>query len=116
MRNLLLITFLLIVVGHSFVTASASIDETPSQITQLLRAKDQALLDAIAPGDSKLWDSVLASNAVYVDENGSIMQREEFLKQLSPLPPGVTGKIVISSYSATLHGDVVTVIHADDEF
>jgi hypothetical protein len=41
----------------------------------LLRGKDQALLDAIAPGDRKVWDTALAPDAVYVDENGVIMNR-----------------------------------------
>lgn len=81
----------------------------------LLRAKDQALLDAIAPGDSKLWDAALAADAVYVDENGVIMDRAEFMKQLTPLPPGASGSLRIASYSAHITGDLATVIHTDDE-
>jgi ketosteroid isomerase-like protein len=84
-------------------------------VTKLLRAKDQALLDAIAPGDTKTWDAALADNAVYVDENGEIIQRAEFMKQLQPLAAGASGKLVIDSYEVSLHGDVATVIHTDDE-
>ncbi|WP_158751994.1 nuclear transport factor 2 family protein [Acidobacterium sp. S8] len=84
-------------------------------VTQTLRAKDQALLDAIAPGNVKVWDEALASGAVYVDENGVIIDRAAFLKQLTPLPAGASGTLVISSYQATLHGAVATVIHTDDE-
>lgn len=83
--------------------------------TNLLRAKDQALLDAIAPGDRKVWDDVLASNAVYVDENGAVMNRAEYLKQLEPLPPGASGTLKIASYSVSFSGDLATVIHTDDE-
>ena len=79
------------------------------------RERDQALLDAVAPGNVKVWDAVLASNAVYVDENGEVMSRDDFLKQLTPLPPGASGTLVISSYSAHEVNDVVTVIHTDDE-
>jgi hypothetical protein len=85
------------------------------QTTDLLRSKDQALLDAIAPGDRKLWDETLSSGAIYVDENGTIMNRAEFLKQLDPLPAGTSGNIKIASYSAQISGDVATVIHTDDE-
>jgi len=92
-------------------TTSAATDST----TQLLRAQDQALLDAIAPGDVKTWDRVLAPDAVYVDENGTIMNRAEFLKELKPLPAGVSGKLHISSYSAQISGDLATTIHTDDE-
>ncbi|MBZ5720854.1 MAG: DUF4440 domain-containing protein [Acidobacteriia bacterium] len=92
-------------------TAAPSAD----QVTALLRAKDQALLDAIAPGDTKTWDAALADGAVYVDENGETIPRAEYLKQLTPLPAGASGTIKISQYSATLYGDVATVIHTDDE-
>ncbi len=47
-----------------------AITNTTDQITALLRAKDQALLDALAPGDRKVWEDALARDAVYVDENG----------------------------------------------
>jgi hypothetical protein len=83
--------------------------------TQELRAKDQALLDAIAPGETKIWEDALASNAFYVDENGQIMSRAEYLAQLQPLPKGASGKIDISQYSAQFSGDVATVVHTDDE-
>lgn len=81
----------------------------------LLRAKDQALLDAIAPGDRKLWGEALAPDAIYVDENGTIMDRAEFLKQLEPLPAGASGTIQIASYSANILGNLATVVHTDDE-
>lgn len=81
----------------------------------LLRKKDQALLDAIAPGDRKLWDETLAAEAVYVDENGVVMDRAEFLKQLEPLPAGASGSLQIASYSAHIVGDLATVIHTDNE-
>jgi len=87
----------------------------PDQTTELLRAQDQALLDAFAPGDRKVWDRALAADAVYVDETGAIMSRGEFLKQLEPLPAGASGSIQIASYSAHISGDVATVIHTDDE-
>jgi ketosteroid isomerase-like protein len=90
---------------------SAAADAT----IDLLRAKDQALLDAIAPGDRKVWDDALAPDAVYVDENGVTMERADFLKQLDPLPAGASGTIRIASYSARISGDLATVVHTDDE-
>jgi len=89
---------------------------TPSDaLTQELRVRDQQLLDAIAPGDVKVWDAALAADAVYVDENGEIIHRADFLKQLQPLPPGVSGKLTISAYTVQQSGEVATVIHTDDE-
>lgn len=90
-------------------------EQTTDQIAKLLRAKDQTLLDAIAPGDRKAWEAALAADAVYIDENGSVMTRDEFLKQLDPLPAGASGSLQITSYSVRVSGDLATVIHVDDE-
>jgi hypothetical protein len=102
---ILLLLFLLLPVR------AAAADPT----VDLLRAKDQGLLDAIAPGDRKVWDAALAADAVYVDENGAVIDRADFLKQLVPLSPGASGDIRIASYSAHISGDLASVIHTDDE-
>jgi ketosteroid isomerase-like protein len=83
--------------------------------TQRLKALDQSLLDAFAPGDRALWDRTLTPDAVYVDENGAIMQRDAFLKTLVPLPAGLSGHIAIVDYDATFNGDTALVIQRDDE-
>jgi Domain of unknown function (DUF4440) len=90
-------------------------DNSVSQTTALLHAKDQALLDAIAPGNKKVWEDALASDAVYVDESGTILDRKTFLDQLNPLPAGVSGKLEIANYQAHISGDLATVIHLDNE-
>lgn len=101
------------------VTLLAFLLQTPAdntaQTTALLRAKDQALLDAIGPGDKKVWDATLAPEAEYVDENGEVMNRSQYLEQLQPLPAGVSGNLHIASYMAHIVGDLATVIHIDDE-
>ena len=86
-----------------------------NQTTAVLRAKDQMLLDALAPGNRKVWDQALAPAAVYVDENGVVMDRDQYLKQLVPLPPGSSGSLQITTYTAHISGDLATVIHIDDE-
>ena len=97
------------------VAAMASAAAPAADVTQELRSRDQALLDAIAPGDVKVWDAAMAANFVYVDENGVVMSRADYLKQLTPLPPGASGTLTIASYSVELSGDVATVVHKDDE-
>jgi Domain of unknown function (DUF4440) len=96
------------------VVARARPDPADATV-ELLRAKDQALLDAIAPGNRKVWDEALAPEAVYVDENAIVMTRAEYLKQLEPLPTGASGTLHIASYAAHIAGDLATVIHTDDE-
>jgi len=97
--------------------AALAITAAPADadLAKMLEAKDQALLDAIAPGDRRAWDAALAPSAVYVDENGTIMDRTAYLKALDPLPAGSSGHITITDYRLTRSGDVASVIHTDDE-
>ena len=105
----------MIIIPFLIVVALQVAPTPPNQAAELLRTKDQMLLDAIAPGDRKVWEQALAADAVYVDENGTVMDRTEFLKQLVPLPAGASGSIQIASYSAHISGDLATVVHTDDE-
>jgi hypothetical protein len=95
--------------------AAALIAAAPPSVVKILRDKDQALLDATAPGDRATWDRALTADAVYVDENGVIIHRAEFLKELVPLPTGASGTLTIIDYSVQLHGDTALVIHRDAE-
>jgi len=94
---------------------SAGVETDVAAVQKRLRADDQALLDAIAPGDKAVWDRLLAKDAVYVDENGAILHRDAFLAALKPLPAGSSGHIDIVQYEATIRGNVAWVIHKDDE-
>lgn len=100
---------------HGQIGASTPLTKSAAEVERTLREKDQALLDAFAPGDRKVWEAALAPDAVYVDENGEVMQRDQFLKQLTPLPAGSSGHIKIDSYRLTLDGDIAIVIHTDAE-
>jgi hypothetical protein len=98
------------------ILLAAALDAgAPEALAAQLRARDQALLDAIAPGDRALWDRELAPDAAYVDENGEVMDRAAYLKSLTPLPAGASGTITITDYSLRRFGDVALVIHKDDE-
>jgi len=94
---------------------SAAADPTLASVQTQLRADDQALLDAMAPGDKAVWERLLAQDAVYVDENGAVMNRAQFLAALKPLPAGTSGHISIVDYQVTIHGQVALVVHKDDE-
>jgi len=87
----------------------------PADPTPILRADDQTLLNAFATGDRPAWDRLMAPDAVYIDENGAIMPRAQFLAQQLPLPAGVSGHLDILTYDVRRDGDVAFVIHHDDE-
>jgi Domain of unknown function (DUF4440) len=94
---------------------TASIGRNLKSDAQILRENDQALLDALAPGQHAIWERLLTRDAIYVDENGAVMHREEFLRSLKPLPAGASGTIAITRYEVKLHGNVALVVHVDDE-
>jgi hypothetical protein len=104
---------LLLALAVSACQTPTSVAEEPLRAD--LRQRDQALLDAIAPGDRKTWDDTLSAGAVYVDENGVILDRAAFLNELKPLPNGTSGHIEIVDHKVARQGDVALVIHRDDE-
>ncbi len=57
----------------------------------------------------------MTPDSMYVDENGVIMSREDFLKQLEPLPHNTSGSIHITKYHVSYHDNVALVVHTDDE-
>jgi hypothetical protein len=100
---------------HAAILLVLSASNASNHDADFLRSKDQALLDAIGSGDKKVWELALAPDALVVDESGTIVNRDDFLRQLTPLPPGVSGSLQIASYSAQISGDLAAVIHTDDE-
>jgi hypothetical protein len=95
--------------------AAASAGPNPASVQKQLHSQHQALLDAIAPGDKAVWERLLAQDAIYVDENGTVMNRAQFLAALKPLPSGSSGHISIVDYQAKIHGQVALIVHKDDE-
>jgi len=65
-------------------------------ITQVeLIRRTQECLDAIPLGDRAPWDKYLASDAILFDEKGRSMDKQAFLADQSPMPPGYSGAIRI---------------------
>lgn len=85
--------------------------------TAEFRARDQALLDAIAVGNKAEWERLLSPDAIYIDENGAIYSKPQLIAEMiRPLPPHVSGHIDIASYRLQVTGDTALVVHKDDEF
>lgn len=105
----------LILAAATAATAASEPTAAPPDVAATLRAADQALLDAIAPGDRATWDRLLAPDAVYVDENGRVIERAAFLQELVPLPPGLSGHIDITEHRVRQAGDTALVVLRIDE-
>jgi hypothetical protein len=85
-------------------------------VVRELRADTQALLDAIAPGEVRVWDRLLDARAIQVDENDVVRTKSELLANLKPLGPGLTGRLEIDDFQVALAGDVAVVTHEDREY
>jgi len=106
------IALILFVAG--WATAAHAAD--PSPVESELRRDTQALLDAIAPGDVAVWDRLLDSRAIQVDEDDTVRTKPQILADLKPLGPGLTGNLQIDDFRVAFYDDVAVVTHEDKEY
>jgi Domain of unknown function (DUF4440) len=71
-----------------------------------LRRMTHELMDAIAPGQADVWRRYLHEKMLQVDENGIVRDKEALLKELTPLPADLVGRIEVDKYQVTIYGDV----------
>jgi regulator of sigma D len=88
---------------------------TPAEEAEL-RRMTQELLDAIAPGHVEVWQRYLHERMTHVDENDKVRTKAELLSELTPLPPGLVGRLAIDAFKAEVAGDVALVTHEDQEY
>jgi hypothetical protein len=77
---------------------------------------EQMLMDAIAIGDRVPWERVLDENFVSTSEVGEVTNREQFLKDLRPLPPGLQGGIAVKELTVQEFPSFAVVRYLADEW
>lgn len=82
---------------------------------QELRRVCQALIDAVAPGDVAVWRKYLDDRLLRVDETGKVQTKDELLKDLTPLPPGLKGSAAIDRFQVQFHGIVAVAAYEIQE-
>ena len=109
----------------SLALASCTRAQTPAPATSTtstaadeaeLRRITQVMMDAIAPGHAEVWQRYLHDRLVHVDENGVRRGKAELLREFSPLPPGLVGRIAVDVFKAEIHGDVAVTAYALQEY
>ena len=78
-----------------FVALFMSSLPADANIVEFFRATEQALMDGIASGDKQVWDRVMDPACVVTTEEGEVLSKADFLKDLSGLPPGLSGNIKV---------------------
>jgi hypothetical protein len=81
----------------------------------LLHAKMQTLMDAVAPGDRTPWQATLDPRFVATDENGEVFDHDKEIAAIAPLPKGSSGNIKVTDWTSRFFGDTAVTTEVDDE-
>lgn len=74
--------------------------------------KTQELFNAVAAGNKQPWDTYIADDVMYFDEQGHNMDKKALIATIEPLPNGLSGLIKIANSKINLQGN--TLIHSYD--
>jgi hypothetical protein len=81
-----------VIVAHPSATDVAG---SAADAERWFQATEQALMDAVGPGDKTVWERVMDPGCVVTSEEGQVLTKQQFLNELRPLPPGLTGGIKV---------------------
>src|SRR5262249_40006735 len=99
------------VLGLSSQIAAAAADNTAA----ILERQTQELMDAITYGKADVWERYMDANAIYTDESGNRIAKTQMVKDIRPLPDGVSGNIKVTEFKAVVQGSTAITSHLDDE-
>ena len=88
-----------LLLAHPRAVTRASAEGPSAETLQWFQTTEQALMDALAPGDKAPWDRVMDPSCVVTTEEGQVLTRAQFLDELAPLPDGLSGRIVVRDLS-----------------
>ncbi len=60
-------------------------EDDQATLVSTFRTLEQRLMDAIAPGDKPVWDSVMDDACLVTSEEGQLSSKADFLRELEPL-------------------------------
>ena len=84
-------------------------------VAKTLERQTQELLDAITSGSSAVWARLLDPGVSFTTEDGDLKSKRDMVGDIHPLPQSISGRITVTEFKATVHGDVAVATHVDDE-
>lgn len=84
-------------------------DEPPAATREEVISLSRELMDAIAPGKAEVWERLLADDAIVVDEFGRRQDKRQAVRDLKPLPNGLSGSIALRDPQVRLWGDTAVI-------
>jgi hypothetical protein len=115
MKKAILFILLAVCFGLLPAYADAATQNSRDAIVEQLKRAMQELLDAIAPGETAVWQKYLAEGCLYTDEEGNVKTKEDLLKELKPLPKGYVGSIKMGEPKVFAQDNVIVMTHRDRE-
>jgi hypothetical protein len=97
---------------HIFIAVAVA---SQLNVSDVLRTQTQELMDAVTYGNPKVWDRYLDDKVVFTSEDGEVHDKAGMVKDIHPLPEGVSGQIAVTDFRATLHGKVAVTSYRADE-
>ena len=104
-----------LIAAIAMMTAAPAAAAKDASLEALLKAKTQAMADAIAPGERATWLKSTDSSLLFVNENNQVISRGDLMKQLEPLPKGLVGHIKVTDFQLERHGDIAVTTYIADE-
>jgi hypothetical protein len=98
----------------TLMTARVALAQT-GDVAGVLERQTQELLNAVTAGDARVWDRYLDAKATYLAEDGTRKTKTDLLKEIRPLPKGISGLITVTAFEVRLHGDTAITPHNDLE-
>ena len=81
----------------------------------LIAQYEQEMADALVPGNVAVWDKYLDPGVIYAEEDGSYKGKAAMLKEIVPLPEGLSGTIKIELLSYHQDGDTAVALFRQNE-
>jgi hypothetical protein len=83
----------------------------PDDATPWFQSRTQALWDAVADGRKEIWERTLDVACTITNEDGDVLDKDRFLRDLQPLPPGSSGRIKVRGLTVRMLGAQAAVVH-----
>ncbi|MGH8264491.1 MAG: DUF4440 domain-containing protein [Steroidobacterales bacterium] len=83
----------------------------------VLKTQTQDLMNAVTDGKADVWQRYLAEDALYAAEDGSVKTKAELVKEITPLPKEIWGKLEVADFKAIVrdHVAVTNWVAKEDE-
>jgi hypothetical protein len=101
--------------GRKAVFAQTSSTDSLRYSKELI-AIEQQLMDAVATGDTATWNKRLNKHFFIVTEDGSRLERPDFMATMHPLPKGFSGHIKVVNPKVDFAGNTVIINYVADEY